>query len=198
MAAVTGAAPQETANLNLGCGTFHRAGWLNVDADARVAPDLVLDLDRRPWPWPDGRFERIEMSHVLEHLQSPFETMAELHRVLRPGGHLGIRVPHMSRGFTHPDHKRGFDVSFPLYFDPRQRAFFTGTELTLERMRMRWFAQPALKRQVLPAPLYWLGRSAGAVIDAFANVSPYVCSRGWCFLVGGFEEIEFRFRRPAR
>lgn len=63
-------------------------------------------------------------------------------------------------------------------------------------MRFRWFAQPELKRQVLGAPSYALGRAAGFVFDAAANAAPYVCSRGWCFLVGGFEEFEFRFRRP--
>jgi SAM-dependent methyltransferase len=182
--------------LNLGCGTFRKPGWLNVDADARVEPDLVLDLEQRPWPWPDGRFACIEIAHVLEHLQDPFATMTELHRILRPGGSLRVRVPHFSRGFTHPDHKRGFDVSFPLYFDPRRRAFFTGTELQLERLRLHWLAQPELKRQVLSWPLYVLGRGAGAVIDVVANAAPLLCSRGWCYLVGGFEEIEFRFHKP--
>jgi predicted SAM-dependent methyltransferase len=101
-------------NLNLGCGSFHRQGWLNVDIDARVEPDLVVDLDRRPWPWPDGRFAHIEMSHVLEHLQDPFATMAELHRVLRAGGGIGVRVAHLTRCFSHPEIWGGFDVSYAL------------------------------------------------------------------------------------
>ena len=36
--------------------------------------------------------------------------------VLVVAGALLVKVPHFSRGFTHPDHKRGFDVSFPLFF----------------------------------------------------------------------------------
>ena len=34
----------------------------------------------------------------------------------------------------------------------------------------------------------------GVVIDFFANLSPMFCSRVWCYIVGGFEEIEFDFR----
>jgi hypothetical protein len=61
---------------------------------------------------------------------------------------------------------------------------------------MRWFAQPYLKRSVLPAPMVRVGEAVGAVIDRAANASPLVCSRLWCYWVGGFEEIEFRMRKP--
>jgi hypothetical protein len=39
-----------------------------------------------------------------------------------------------------------------------------------------------------------LGQAIGAIIDLFANLSPWLCSRLWCYWVGGFEEIEFVFR----
>jgi hypothetical protein len=56
---------------------------------------------------------------------------------------------------------------------------------------LKWFAQPYLKKQLFPAPLYYLGMAMGAILDFFANLSPYLCSRIWCYWVGGFEEIEF-------
>jgi hypothetical protein len=51
-----------------------------------------------------------------------------------------------------------------------------------------------MKKTVLSAPLVKVGQGIGAVIDFFANLSPWLCSRLWCYWVGGFEEIEFIFR----
>jgi len=65
------------------------------------------------------------------------------------------------------------------------------------RTRLRWNAQPYLKRYVASAPAYYAARLAGGVIDFFANLSPFVFARLFTFWVGGFEEIEFRFRRPS-
>jgi len=181
--------------LNLGCGRFKKPGFVNVDCFAHLEPDVVQNLDELPYPFPSGSFRRIEADHVLEHLSQPFAVMAELHRLLKPGGELVIRVPHFSRGFTHADHKRGFDVTFPFYFDPSYQGGYMGTELALEGMRMRWSAQPYLKKTVVSRPVFYLSEMMGRIFDFFANLSPMICSRGWCFWVGGFEEIEFQFRK---
>ncbi len=61
-------------------------------------------------------------------------------------------------------------------------------------MRLRWFAQPYLKKSLVPALLFYAARTMGAIIDFFANISPYLTSRIWCYWVGGFEEIEYHFR----
>jgi len=182
--------------LNLGCGAFKKPGYVNVDGNPAFEPDVLLDLDRFPYPFEDGQFEVIEADHVLEHLADPFAVVAELSRILRPGGSLRIRVPHFTRGFTHADHKRGFDVTFPYYFDPAFTAGYTGTPLELAGMRLRWFAQPYFKRTVLGPATFHAATAAGKVFDALARLSPFLCSRLWAFWVGGFEEIEFDFRKP--
>ncbi len=61
-------------------------------------------------------------------------------------------------------------------------------------MRLTWFAQPYMKKSVMSASLVFLGQALGIVIDLFANLSPWLCSRIWCYWVGGFEEIEFIFQ----
>jgi SAM-dependent methyltransferase len=181
--------------LNLGCGEYKKPGFINVDHAAAVKPDVVSNLDAFPYPFRDQSFRAIEADHVLEHLSDPFRAMRELHRILEVGGTLVVRVPHFSRGFTHPEHKRGFDVSFPYYFDPAVWGWYTKAEFALERVKLVWFAQPYMKKQVLPAYAYYFGAVLGRAIDFFANLSPFLCSRLWCFWVGGFEEIEFRFVR---
>jgi SAM-dependent methyltransferase len=180
--------------LNLGCGAFKKPGFLNVDVVSEVQPDLLLDLDAFPYPFPDNHFELIEADHVLEHLQNPLRTLTELHRITRAGGEIHIRVPHFSRGFTHADHKRGFDVTLPYYFNPSFKGGYQGVPLQLLKMRLHWFAQPYLKKTVMSRPLFYTARAVGKIIDLFANLSPFLTSRLWSYWVGGFEEIEFHFR----
>jgi SAM-dependent methyltransferase len=61
---------------------------LGADADLRVA-DLA-----RPLPFPDGVFDDVIASLVLHYLEDWGPTLAELRRVLRPGGRLLVSVDH--------------------------------------------------------------------------------------------------------
>lgn len=182
--------------INFGCGQFPLPGWINVDNDSRATADVRHDLDVFPYPFESGTADEIMASHVLEHLRRPFDAMAEFSRILKPGGVVTIRVPHFSRGFTHPDHKCGFDVSFPLYFEPSFRGGYSGTHLERVRVRLRWFAQAELKRSVVGGGSVALASAVGGVIDAIAGLSPFAASRLWCYWVGGFDEVEFVLRRP--
>jgi SAM-dependent methyltransferase len=181
--------------LNLGCGHFYREGFVNVDRDPDSPADVIHDLDRSPYPFADGSFDYIEMSHVLEHLEHTSEAMREISRILRPGGTVLIRVPHFSRGFTHWDHKRGFDVSFPYYFTPGISGGFADVSLCHKSTRLTWFAQKSFKKQVLSPPLYYGGVILGAIFDFIGNLNHFFTSRLLCYWVGGYEEIEFVFTK---
>lgn len=181
--------------LNLGCGNYAKEGYVNLDWHPFPGVDVVHDLSVTPYPFDDEVFDLIEADHVLEHLPSVFIAMREIHRILKPGGRLRIRVPHFTRGFSHPEHRRGFGATFPYYFDSSFPGEYAGVSFRCEMVRMRWFAQPYLKKSVLPMPLYYMGKAVGSVINFFANISPLFCSRIWCYLVGGFEEIEFLFTK---
>ncbi|MDX3102437.1 class I SAM-dependent methyltransferase [Nonomuraea angiospora] len=61
---------------------------LGADADLRVA-----DLGS-PLPFPDGAFDDVIASLVLHYLEDWGPTLAELRRVLRPGGRLLVSVDH--------------------------------------------------------------------------------------------------------
>ncbi len=180
--------------LNLGSGEYPKEGYVNVDFFSISEPDVRHNLEVIPYPFEDDYFETIEADHVLEHLNHPFQVMKELYRISMPGGTIHIRVPHFSRGFTHCDHKRGFDVTFPYYFDPNFKGGYQNISLKLISMKFRWFAQPYLKKKTLPPSIYYIAKAFGGFVDLLANLSPWLCSRIWCFWVGGFEEIEFIFR----
>jgi glycosyltransferase involved in cell wall biosynthesis len=84
--------------LNLGCGLEHLPGWVNVDQFPACHPDVVHDLERFPWPFPDGCAEEVLLKHVLEHLGRDSDTflgiIRELYRVCAPGALVRIIVPH--------------------------------------------------------------------------------------------------------
>lgn len=152
-----------TTKLNLGCGEFKKNGYINVDYYSVSEPDIKHDLNQLPYPFDDNQFNLIEAEHLLEHLSNPFQIMKELHRIGKDGCLIRIKVPHFSRGSAHPEHKRGFDVSFPLYFDPSFKGGYQGVVLDLIKMRLRWFAQPYLKKTVLSSPSYYGGYILGCL-----------------------------------
>ncbi len=84
--------------LNLGCGNNKRAGWVNVDHSDACSPDMVVDLEQVPWPWPDDSVDEVFMSHVLEHLGGDTKTYLaiwkELYRVCQHDAQVVIFVPH--------------------------------------------------------------------------------------------------------
>jgi len=184
---------EEIKKLNLGCGQFPKEGYVNLDINPNAKADVFHDLTKFPYPFDDNSFSLIEVDHVLEHLEDTVKVMKELHRILKIEGRLIIKVPHFSRGFTNPEHKMGFDVSFPYWFSPKFKPWYVGVDFVLKKMRLRWFTQPHLKKTILPFYIYFLGLITGFILDFLANLSPFFCSRGWVFIVGGFEEIEFYF-----
>ena len=53
----------------------------------------ALRGDATRLPFADGTFDCIVTSEVLEHIQNDVAAIAEFHRVLKPGGMLGVTVP---------------------------------------------------------------------------------------------------------
>lgn len=84
--------------LNLGCGSNHRDGFVNVDISPLCKPDVVLDLEATPWPWPDSSVDEIVLVHVLEHIGETtavyFNVLREMYRVCRHDARITIVVPH--------------------------------------------------------------------------------------------------------
>jgi SAM-dependent methyltransferase len=71
---------------------------LTWDGDTRTNVHIKSPLHAIPVA--DGHFDAILCIAVLEHVENPEEVLAEMYRVLKPGGHLIISVP-----FLQPEHK---------------------------------------------------------------------------------------------
>jgi hypothetical protein len=64
-----------------------------LDLDPAAAATYTADLCRHNPEIPSGRFECIFCTEVLEHTLQPFDAVAELRRLLAPGGHLVLTTP---------------------------------------------------------------------------------------------------------
>ena len=71
--------------------------WLGAIAEAGEAPEQarfeVVRGDLRTLPVPDASVDRVIASEVLEHIHDDVAAMAEIARVLKPGGRVAVTVP---------------------------------------------------------------------------------------------------------
>jgi SAM-dependent methyltransferase len=79
---------------------------------------LVVD-EHEPLPFPDATFDGVLLNEVLEHVADERKTLAEIHRVLKPGGHLAVFSP--NRWFPFEGHGiviGGRILEFPVPWIP--------------------------------------------------------------------------------
>jgi SAM-dependent methyltransferase len=155
--------------LNIGCGPDIKPDYINLDSLKLDGVDVVHNLNRIPYPFPDGQFDEIHASHVLEHVDDLIAVMGEIRRLLRPGGRLIARVPHFSCGVSYrdPTHRRLFSHFTWDYFTddcfyglPRFRIVHRKLNFT------RW-AMPALN----------------IVFNPLINLSPALYERFFCWML---------------
>jgi SAM-dependent methyltransferase len=78
----------ELATVSEWFAAMREEGDLPAGAEADVKQGDALNL-----PFPDGEFDRVVAAEVLEHIPDDDAAIAELVRVLRPGGTIAVTVP---------------------------------------------------------------------------------------------------------
>ena len=101
--------PVAPMKLDLACGQNLTPGFIGVDIVPLGGVEVVHDLRKTPWPFPDSSVGETICSHFLEHLTG-LERMAfmeELWRVLVPGGIAVFITPYYSsmRAIQDPTHQ---------------------------------------------------------------------------------------------
>lgn len=145
--------------LHLGCGENHIDGAVNVDVVTSVDPDLVWDLEERPWPFPARSFDRILAAHVFEHLTDLPAALEECERVLQPGGELVVRHPIGLDFDDDPDHEPSnrWGWNTPLWLcGERHWDRDVGLEVT-DRDVTLWAQRPGFEKHIQQAWLdFWM------------------------------------------
>jgi len=109
--------------LDLGCGPFktftHFIGVDNKHHHKRFGwndfePDVVVDTCERLDLFADKCMDFVFSSHLLEHIEHFEDALREWWRVIKPGGHLVLYLPHkklypnIGQPGANPDHKHDF------------------------------------------------------------------------------------------
>lgn len=97
--------------VDVGCGPYERItpeaqGIDAIGSGAEIEVDLNHDF-----PFAPGSLDWIWSSHCLEHLYNPEEVLGRWWLALRPGGTLGLYLPHRDYydNAWNPDHKHELD-----------------------------------------------------------------------------------------
>lgn len=99
-----------------------------VDIDAAAHPDLLWDLNSKPWPLANDFYDQVHAYEVLEHLgqqgdfKAFFSDFHEIWRVLKPGGTLHASVPRHDSiwAWGDPGHTRIINNGSITFLDQKQ------------------------------------------------------------------------------
>jgi SAM-dependent methyltransferase len=178
--------------LDVGCGEMPYRHLLPKDANYTgidIADPAKFDMTRsqgviafngRDIPFPDASFDSILCTEVLEHVIQPVALIAEMRRVLRPGGTMVVTVPFSARvhyvpydfhRFTRFRLKQMFWSSGKVEIEER------GNDIAViaNKIIVATLRQASLFN-VLRWPLFLLGLAATAVALPLAHLTLWL---GW-------------------
>jgi len=119
---------QALKKLNVGCGGQKLPGFVNLDKIDYPHVDIQFDLEKcASWNQMryrdgsavlDSTFDRMVLSHVIEHIVNLLPMMEELWRVMKPGGKMAVLCPYGSsdNADEDPTHVRRIFKESSIYF----------------------------------------------------------------------------------
>lgn len=141
--------------LDFGCGPNKFSEAIGIDMFPHKGVDVVVNLDKYPYPFQDNTFNLIICNHIIEHLIDIPKTMEEIYRMLRPDGLVIIRTPYFTHegSFRDPTHRwhltlrsmdyfvigKGRDTKWNAFFEKvEEKLFFGGEFFNPGRRIVKW------------------------------------------------------------
>ena len=142
--------------LDIGCGIGTESRLLSradrtvigLDYDigtaglAQAVIDGAVCGDARQLPFQTNSLDWVSSSHIIEHFTDPERHVAEIARVLRPGGRLVVLTPNAPADFENPFHVHLFSLNMfgellNKYFDVVEINGLTGNAETMKTFDQR-------------------------------------------------------------
>lgn len=189
--------------LHAGCGRTKIPG--SIGLDIIMIPgyvDIVHDFNMFPYPFENNFFDEIHLYHVLEHLDHPLKVIEEMHRILKIGGILYIRVPHFSSlgAFSDITHKRPFGYSsFDCFEETNTYHFYTKANFKIVKKKIKYLAHypnnGIYDKYIYKTTCPFILRPIVRLINFSIYLSPMFFERFWCYLVGGATEVDVELKK---
>jgi SAM-dependent methyltransferase len=95
-----------------------------------------FDAEKDRFPYEDNSFDLVTWCEVIEHLtENPVHTLAEIHRVLKPGGALVLSTPNASRADSIANFLAGRNIYDPYHLGAPLKGSRHSREYTLSELR---------------------------------------------------------------
>ena len=137
-----------------------------LDISAESAPDFVGTVEDTGLP--DGFADLVLCTQVLEHSLDPERGLRDIHRILRPGGHLIVTAPHIWFYHPHPTDNWRFTqeglirLALRTGFEPRRLLSQGGSALSFFQIG-NFLLYGAIGK--LGAPAYLVNNVIGRLAD---------------------------------
>ena len=186
--------PKDKVKLYIGCGNDKRKGWINLDYNPGVNPDIVCDAGREKLPFQDNSVDVVYMKYSLEHIprEKFLDFLDDVWRILKHGGIFHTIVPHYTSSYNLKilTHYTSFGIDSFKLCEPK----VTGSGERYCKARF----------EVLKEELGFMARDS----ENFKILHPFTVPFNWFFNLGGrkwkifwekfnllgFEDIEYVLR----
>ncbi len=129
--------------LDLGCGAAKTDGAIGVDRWPAPGVDLIADMATGSLPFAEATFDRVVMNDALEHVADPPRLVADIARILKPGGRLDVRVPHYTSVHAWSDftHRSWFSVESLKHLTGGHETYrhYSATPMELASFRLHFW-----------------------------------------------------------
>jgi SAM-dependent methyltransferase len=167
---------------------YETADFVAIKGKKYAEQDYVCDLAQIPVE--DGRFDHVLLTQVLEHIPEPATVLAELHRVLAPGGTLWLTAP-----LFYAEHEKPYDFFRYTQFGLRHLLEGAGFEV----QEVEWmegylgtlsYQARVLSRSLPSSPRDYGGGLRGLALAAGAKLSKRAARRA----ATGLASLDLRYK----